>query len=87
MGDPNSLTEVETKALREQATIDVVTVVCTTMEMMGAGHDITSWVAEQTANWTGTHGRQAALIIGMLATGAELGPDDVALMGKLLMDN
>lgn len=87
MADANPLTDAETKALREQAIIDFTVVCATTMEMAVAGHDITTWVNEQTAHWTGLHGQMAVLIVGMLASGAQLAPDDVALIGKVLMDN
>lgn len=85
MTDPVILSDAELKALREQAIIDLVSVVCTTMEMVEAGHDCTPWIVENTANWTGDHGRQAVLLVGMLASGANLNGDDVAAMGKLLL--
>lgn len=84
---PVPLTPEESKALREQAIIDFATVCATTMEMAVAGHDITTWIAEQTGNWTGLHAQQAVLIVGMLASGAGLGPDDVTLIAKVLLDN
>lgn len=85
MTDPIALTEIEAKALRDQATIDFVTVVCTTIEMAAVDHDITSWVAEHTAHWTADHARQAVLLFGMLVSSTELTTDDVATMGKLLL--
>lgn len=85
MTTPMPLSEAEAKALRDQAIIDVVSVACTTIEMVAAGHDPTSWIVEHTQAWTGDHGRQSVLLIGMLATGAELGPDDVAVMGRALV--
>lgn len=87
MTDPTALSDAERKALREQAIIDFTVVCATTMEMAVAGHDITSWIAEQTEHWTGLHAQNAVLIVGMLASGAGLTPDDVALIGKVLMDN
>lgn len=85
MAELTPLDVLEEKALRDQATIDVVSTVATTMEMALAGHDIAPWIAENTEHWTRDHGRQAVLIIGMLASGAELGPEDIAAMGKLLL--
>lgn len=85
MGDVIGLTDREETALRDQATIDFVSTTATTIEMAAAGHDISSWVAENTQHWTATHARQAVLMFGMLVTSTELTADDIATMGKLLL--
>lgn len=87
MTDANPLDALEQRALRDQATIDFVSIAATTMEMAAAGHDIADWVAEHTEHWTRDHARQAVLIVGMLASGASLDPGDVAMMGQLLLSD
>lgn len=84
---PTQLTPDELKALRDQAIIDLVAVAATTIEMVAAGHDPSPWIADQTAHWTGDHGRQAVLLLGMLASGAQLDPTDIATMGHALLGN
>lgn len=85
MTDFAPLDETEAKALREQATIDFVTVACTTIEMSDTPHDIAPWIAEHTTHWTADHARQAVLLFGMLVTSTELTTNDIATMGKLLL--